>query len=244
VNTDQKKGMNRVDFPRISPDRSPIFHSLVVCRSCLYNGFLAGEIGNLIKGYFKYSDCMAADSPASDQPKKHVWLKNLYLISRILVVIAIIGMIITSVMVIITAFAEVFRIISFFMHEGMLSEEAGTFLSVNVTEMIDLYLIGLVLIIMSLGLYQLFIDPDVDLPEWLDTPSFDILKARLLIVVVVVLPVMFLGYAATATDGAFIAGLGIAISLVMIAIGYIISIASKGQIERKRLEIMGSERKK
>jgi hypothetical protein len=55
---------------------------------------------------------------------------------------------------------------------------------------------------------------------------------------------MFLGYAATATDGTFIAGLGIAISLVMIAIGYILSIASKGAIERKRLEIMGSEQKK
>ena len=55
---------------------------------------------------------------------------------------------------------------------------------------------------------------------------------------------MFLGFAATATDGTFIAGLGIAISLVMIAIGYIISIASKGQIERKRLEIMGSDQKK
>jgi len=187
---------------------------------------------------------MAADNPTVDTPEKRVWLKNLYFISRVLVVIAIIGMIITSVMVTITAFAEVFRIISFFMHEGMLSEEAGSFLSVNVTEMIDLYLIGLVLIIMSLGLYQLFIDPDVDLPEWLDTPSFDILKARLLIVVAVVLPVMFLGYAATATDGTFIAGLGIAISLVMIAIGYILSIASKGQIERKRLEILGADQKK
>jgi len=110
--------------------------------------------------------------------------------------------------------------------------------------MIDLYLLGLVLIIMSIGLYQLFIDSDVDLPEWLDTPSFDILKARLLIVVVVILPVMFLGYAATATDGTFIAGLGIAISLVMIAIGYIISIASKASIERKRMEIQATDQKK
>lgn len=187
---------------------------------------------------------MAADNPTVDTPEKRVWLKNLYFISRVLVVIAIIGMIITSIIVIITAFAEFFRIISFFMHEGILSEEAAKFLSVNVTEMIDLYLIGLVLIIMSLGLYQLFIDSEVDLPEWLDTPSFDVLKIRLLIVVAVVLPVMFLGYAATATDGTFIAGLGIAISLVMIAIGYILSIASKGQIERKRLEMQGSDQKK
>ena len=55
-----------------------------------------------------------------------------------------------------------FRFVSFLIHEGMLSEEAGKFLSVNVTEMIDLYLIGLVLIIIALGLYQLFIDPDLE----------------------------------------------------------------------------------
>ena len=186
---------------------------------------------------------MTSDKPATDQLEERVWLKNLYLISRILVVIAIIGMIITSVIVIITAFAELVRILSFFLHEGILSEEAGKYLSVTVTEMIDLYLIGLVLIIMSLGLYQLFIDSDIDLPEWLDTPSFDVLKARLLIVVAVVLPVMFLGFAATATEGAFIAGLKIAFSLVMIAIGYIISIASKASIERKRMEIQAADQK-
>jgi uncharacterized membrane protein YqhA len=187
---------------------------------------------------------MTADKPASDQLERRIWLKYLYLISRVLVVIAIIGMIITSFVVVITAFAELFRITSFFMHEGILSEEATKFLSVNVTEMIDLYLLGLVLIIMSIGLYQLFIDSDVHLPEWLDTPSFDILKARLLIVVVVILPVLFLGYASTATDGIFIAGMGIAISLVMIAIGYILSIASKNVIEKKRLEMQGSDQKK
>lgn len=179
-----------------------------------------------------------------DTPEKRAWLKNLFFISRILVIIAIIGMILTSILVIITGFAELFRIISFLMHEGMLSEEAGKFLSVTVTEMIDLYLIGLVLIIFALGLYQLFIDPDIDLPEWLDTPSFDVLKGRLLIVIAVVLAVLFLGYASTATDGRTIAGLGIGISLVIIAIGYIISIASKGMIERKRLEIMGSNQEK
>jgi len=187
---------------------------------------------------------MATGNPESHRTKGRVWLKNLYFISRLLVVIAIIGMIITSVIVIITASAEIIRIISFFMHESILSEEAGKFLSLNVTEMIDLYLIGLVLIIISLGLYQLFIDPDVDLPEWLNTQSFESLKARLLIVVAVVLPVMFIGFAATANEGTFIAGLEIAISLIMIAIGYLLSIATKGQIERKRLEMEGVEERK
>jgi uncharacterized membrane protein YqhA len=130
------------------------------------------------------------------------------------------------------------------MHESLLSAEIGRYLSVNVTEIIDLYLIGLALIIIALGQYQLFIDSDLDLPEWLNNPSVDVLKGRLLIVVVVVLVVLFLGYVSTATDGIMIAGMGIGISAVLIAIGYILSIASKGQIERKRLEILGDDQKK
>ena len=186
---------------------------------------------------------MIPDHPPVDKPKKWFMLKNIVLISRIMVIIAIFGLLLTSVFVIITGFAELFRIIAFLMEGGLLSEEAGTFLSVTVTEMIDLYLIGLVLIIIALGLYQLFIDPDIELPEWLDTPSFEALKARLLVVVVVVLAVMFLGYAAEATDAPFIAGVGVAISLVIIACGYILSIHARANIERKRLEIQGSDQK-
>ena len=186
---------------------------------------------------------MIPDHPSVDKPKKWFLLKNIVLISRIMVIIAIFGLLLTSVFVIITGFAELFRIISFLMEGGLLSEEAGTFLSVTVTEMIDLYLIGLVLIIIALGLYQLFIDPDIELPEWLDTPSFEALKGRLLVVVVVVLAVMFLGYAAEATDALFIAGIGVAISLVIIACGYILNIHSRANIERKRLEIQGSDQK-
>jgi uncharacterized membrane protein YqhA len=187
---------------------------------------------------------MSSDSSSSDQLPQRKWLKNLYLISRILVIIAIIGTLISSIIVIISGFVQVFRVISYLMQESLLSEEIGQYLSVNVTEIIDLYLIGLALIMIALGLYQLFIDSDLDLPEWLNTPSFDVLKGRLLIVVVVVLAVMFLGYASTATDGILIAGMGIGISAVILAIGYILSIASKAQIERKRLEIMGAEQKK
>jgi hypothetical protein len=52
------------------------------------------------------------------------------------------------------------------------------------------------------------------------------------------------GYASTATDGIFIAGLEAGIALVMIAIGYILSIASRDQIERKRLELQGNDQEK
>lgn len=185
---------------------------------------------------------MVADGPVAEKTDKWFLLKNIILISRILVIIAILGLLLTSIVVIFSGFTEFFRILSFLFHEGLLSEGAGTFLSVTVTEMIDLYLIGLVLIIIALGLYQLFIDPDLKVPEWLDTPSFEVLKGRLLVVVIVVLAVMFLGYAAEATEGIFIAGIGIAISLVIVACGYILSIHSQANIERKRLEILETTR--
>lgn len=184
---------------------------------------------------------MSEEAPRENQLKKRYWLKNLYLISRVMVIIAIIGLLISSIIVIITGFVQLFRIISFFMHEGLLHDEAGKFLSVTVTEMIDLYLIGLVLIIIALGLYQLFIDPDIEVPDWLDTPSIDTLKGRLLVVILVVLPVTFLGYVATAKDGIAVAGYGIGISLVMIAIGFVLSIATRASIEKKRLETQKSE---
>jgi len=187
---------------------------------------------------------MLPDSPTQDKPKKWFLLKNMVLTSRILVIIAIVGLLLTSIIVILTGFAELVRIVLHLLEEGFFNEELGTFLSVTVTEMIDLYLLGLVLIIIALGLYQLFIDSDIELPEWLDTPSFEALKARLLVVVVVVLAVMFLGYAAEATDAAFIAGVGIAISLVILACGYILSIHSRANIDRKRLELQGTDQQR
>jgi uncharacterized membrane protein YqhA len=183
---------------------------------------------------------MTADSPPAEQPKHWFLLKNIGRISRILVIVAIIGLLIASVFVILAGFAQLVRIFSFMAYPGFLDAETGKFLSVTVTEMIDLYLIGLVLIIFAVGLYQLFIDPDVAVPDWMYTDSLDILKARLLIVIAVVLAVSFLGFITSATEATLVAAVGIATSLVIIAIGYILGIASRGQIERKKLEIQGT----
>lgn len=171
-----------------------------------------------------------------DLSEKSIWLKLIYYISSILVRVTIIGLLAASVIVIIAGFAELYKIFLFFVEEGFSSHGAAGTLSISVTEMIDIFLIGLVLIITALGLYQLFLEPDISLPEWLKTHSLDTLKERLLAVILVILAVTFLGYVATATDGIMIAGLGIAVSLVMIAIGYILSIASSARIEIKRLE--------
>jgi len=72
--------------------------------------------------------------------------------------------------------------------------------SVAFIELIDLILLGTVLYIVAIGLYQLFIDPNLELPAWLQTSDLDALKQKLLGVVIVLLGVTFLSDA-TEWDG-------------------------------------------
>lgn len=62
-------------------------------------------------------------------------------------------------------------------------------------EMTDVFLLGTVLFIVSFGLYQLFIQPELAVPKWLKIESLDQLSGRLIEVVGVLLAVTFLGFA-------------------------------------------------
>jgi len=169
----------------------------------------------------------------NDQGTKRRWIANMFTVTRLLVILAITGLFIAAVIVITYGFAELYRIVLHVGGSGLLSEGAGKYLAVNMTEMIDLNLIGIVLVIIAIGLFQLFIKPDLSLPKWLDTPSLDVLKERLLVVIVVLLPVIFLGFAATWSGGFDIAAVGFAIAMVMIATGYILSIVGRFNGENK-----------
>jgi uncharacterized membrane protein YqhA len=60
-------------------------------------------------------------------------------------------------------------------------------------EVVDLFLIGTVFYIIALGLYELFIDDDLELPAWLVIRNLDDLKAKLISGIVVIMGVYFLG---------------------------------------------------
>ena len=68
-------------------------------------------------------------------------------------------------------------------------------LQASFIEMTDVFLLGTVLFIVSFGLYQLFIQPDLAVPSWLKIQNLDQLSARLIEVVGVLLAVTFLGFA-------------------------------------------------
>lgn len=91
-------------------------------------------------------------------------------------------------------------------------------LSIQVIEMVDAILLGTVVYIVALGLYELFIDSETPVPDWLDIDTLDDLKSKLVGVVVVLLAVSFLRFATAWDGGSSILYLGAGIALVIAAL--------------------------
>jgi uncharacterized membrane protein YqhA len=64
---------------------------------------------------------------------------------------------------------------------------------VEVLTAIDAILLGTVLLVIGYGLYELFIDTDIDVPMWLRVEDLDDLKSKLIGVVVAIISVVFVG---------------------------------------------------
>jgi uncharacterized membrane protein YqhA len=101
---------------------------------------------------------------------------------------------------------------------GDLNETGIKLLAVELVTIIDLFLLGTVLYIVAVGLYELFVDPGLPMPPWLRIATLDDLKERLLGVVVVLLAVTFLGNAVTWDGSTNILSLGLAVGVVVGAV--------------------------
>jgi uncharacterized membrane protein YqhA len=58
---------------------------------------------------------------------------------------------------------------------------------------IDAILLGTVLLVIGYGLYELFIDTNIDVPAWLQISDLDDLKSKLIGVVAAIIAVVFVG---------------------------------------------------
>jgi uncharacterized membrane protein YqhA len=108
-----------------------------------------------------------------------------------------------------------------------ISAEGAKDLAVDFIELIDLFLLGTVLYIVALGLYELFIDDDLPMPDWLLIHDLDDLKDKLTGVVIVLLGVTFLGKVVTWNGDKNIIHFGGAIALVILALGVFIAISHR-----------------
>lgn len=147
--------------------------------------------------------------------------------SRYLVLLAVIGSFLAAISVLVYGALTVVSIMIEAFSHGTFTTTGSKHLAVECIELIDLFLLGTVLYIVALGLYDLFIDDNLPMPKWLVISNLDDLKEKLIGVIIVLLVVTFLGFVVTWDGTVTIVALGIAVGLVVFSLGYLLSTTYK-----------------
>lgn len=146
--------------------------------------------------------------------------------SRYLIIIPSLGAFIAATTLLLYGAGELILLIGHTISEGISSKGAKA-LSLNFIELIDLFLLGTVLYIIALGLYELFIDDHLSLPDWLVIHTLDDLKDKLTGVIILVMAVLFLGQVVTWDGQRDLLPYGAAIALMIASLTYFLSQRSK-----------------
>lgn len=167
-------------------------------------------------------------------PRIGTVLRNLFATSRFVIGLAVAGAFLGSVLLLVMSTLTVIRLawvqVSEFDPDNLTGKHLDH-LGVNLIEITDMILLGMVLYIVSLGLYQLFIDPTLTVPRWLRVNDLADLKRDLINVTVVLLGVSFLGEVVDWDGTPDILSLGAAVALVIVALGLIMWLTPRNHRE-------------
>lgn len=152
-------------------------------------------------------------------------LRSILAGSRYLIIIAVLGTLVATIIVLgYGAITVVSVLINIFFNHNVFTTDEVKIVAASSVELIDLFLLSTILYIISLGLYSLFIDPKLPLPDWLSINDLDDLKGRILGVIIVLLVISFLGFVVEWHFGDYsIVALGIAIGLIIFALSHLLS---------------------
>src|SRR5215217_2924112 len=153
-------------------------------------------------------------------------VKTVLASSRFFIAIAVLGSFVAAVALIVYGGLVVVEV-TWKAFSKEISTEGSKELAVDFIELIDLFLLGTVLYIVALGLYELFIDDKLPMPRWLLIRDLNDLEDKLLGVVIVLLGVTFLGKVVTWDGDKNIVYFGVAIAAVIAAVGGYAAITRK-----------------
>lgn len=145
-------------------------------------------------------------------------LRRILSLSRYVATLAVGGILVGSVALLVyEGLVIVFAVIDS-IGSGTISPKAAKVLAVGLIEAVDVFLIAIVAHIIGLGLFKLFIDPDLPLPAWLKIRNLDDLKSHLASSVIAVLAVLFLREAVAWDGQRDLLQLGAAVALIIVAL--------------------------
>lgn len=139
--------------------------------------------------------------------------------SRYLIIVAVAGIFVAATALLIYGALQTSTLIAGLFSSPVSSKGAKTLLLAAI-ELVDLFLLATVMYVIAAGLYELFIDDTLPLPDWLEIHNLDDLKSKLIGVVIVVLGVLFLGQVIAWDGQRDLLGYGAAIALIVAALTY------------------------
>jgi uncharacterized membrane protein YqhA len=142
--------------------------------------------------------------------------------SRYLIVVAVAGIFVATIALLLYGALQTATLIAG-LFESSVSSKGAKALLLAAIELVDLFLLATVMYVIAAGLYELFIDDTLPLPDWLEIHNLDDLKSKLIGVVVVVLGVLFLGQVIAWDGQRELLGYGAAIALMVAALTYFLS---------------------
>ena len=119
----------------------------------------------------------------------------------------------------------------------------GTKLKLTIVEIltaVDAILLGTVLLVIGYGLYELFIDEDLDVPPWLQVQDLDDLKSKLIGVVVAIISVIFVGVFVDTNRAADVISYGVGAGAMVTGLAVFAFATRKDPSEKKRRVKEGS----
>ncbi len=140
--------------------------------------------------------------------------------SRYLIIVAVVSSLLATITLLLYGAVRMISTVGNLIAGSNVSSEVAKALVVDFIEIIDLFLLATVFYIISLGLYELFVDDRIKVPEWLEIHDLDDLKNKLTSVTVVLLGVLFLGQIVSWHGGTEILPYGLSIALVIAALTY------------------------
>ena len=153
--------------------------------------------------------------------------------SRYLVIIAVLGAFLAAAALIIYGGLTTINILIEIFAHPTFTVAGAKHLAVESIEVIDLFLLATVLYIVSLGLYELFIDERLPVLPWLVITNLDDLKAKLTGVITVSLAVTFLAYVVEWDGNTNILALGVSVGVVLFALSFLLPQITRGHRTEK-----------
>lgn len=154
-------------------------------------------------------------------------LSRLFALTRYIILIPVLGAWLAALITVCFGAYEVVLALANFFSTIVDPEKVIKLSVINLIEAVDLFLLGMAFYLISLGLYELFIDENAPVPNWLEIHDLDDLKKKLIDVVVVVLGVQFLAQVLKGAGDSNLLPYGAAIGAVILALGFFIGQKSK-----------------